>query len=394
MSIKIRNKDVVNFFVVVFIFVSILFPADFYHMKVISFAFSIFFGAYQLMKQFANHKYMWVYLMGIAFPGIIIFQSVFVGSSFGDAFSGGYTAALFLLLILVLEYDIKYEKYLLIALRIIAYATVLIVFLDIIGIINANGCLIRDFLYKYKIALMGKSPAYSSYYKIFFKTSPLLLILLNYSIDKRDYFHIIISIVAMLFGTRANLFIMLLLVLYKLVNLHPRNKNERIIKIIMILMVIFGCIIAGQYIVDIVHRMMNTSGSKMSDAIRAGQIKGIVDVFKRPYQVLFGAGFGNDILYNYNTNQWVKDFEISYFALFAKIGIIWFSIFMIFVLVPIFKVKNKDYVIMYLGYLAICFTNPLLCSSTAFLMYIYMYRLWELEKIERKNLKLYSIKME
>ena len=382
---KLSNRKMVTFFMAAFIIVSVWFPADFYHLKQITFFLTIVFGSYQLAKQFANRRYLWVYMMGIVFPAMIILQSILRGSSFGAAFSGGYTATLFFLLILVMEYDIEYEKYLMFALRVVAYVTVLIVLLDVIGVIDANGDnFIRNFIYQHGIGLMGKSSAYSSYYKIFIKTSPLLILLLNYSIDKRDIFHVIICIVALLFGTRANLFIMLLLLLYKIITLVPKSKNERIIKIAMILSIIFGGGIAGQYIADILYRIMNTAGSVSSDAIRAGQVRGIIEVFERPFQVLFGAGFGNDILFDYGRNTWVSDFEISYFALFAKIGIIWFSVFMVFVLLPIFEIKRKSYIPMYIGYLMICFTNPLLYSSTAFLLYLYVYKIVIEDKEKRK----------
>lgn len=374
---KISNRKIVAAAFSIFVMVCVLFPADFHHLKQISFFVVIVAGMKKLLRGFPQRKYQFVYFMGIIFPVCTIVQSILRGSTPGGAVSGGYTAILFLLLVIIREYDINYEKLIIFALKIIAFATVFIVLLDVVHIIDVNAdTAIRRFMYGYGIGLMGKSPAYSTYYKVFIKTSPLLLILLNYCIDNKKKVMTFITIVAMfLSGTRANLFVMLVFLVFKIFTLNSDKLQGKLGKVFLIFAILIGGVAGIEIIINILYKIMNTTGSIDSDTVRMGQIKGMLEVFDDPVRIIFGAGYGNNILFDYGRNTYVTDFELAYFSLFAKIGLFWFGIFMIFLCVPFFKKIKMDYKVMYLGYLAIAFTNPLLYSSTAFLLYIYMYNM-------------------
>ena len=71
--------------------------------------------------------------------------------------------------------------------------------------------------------------------------------------------------------------------------------------------------------------------------------------------------------------EYTTSSEIAYLDLIRKIGLILFVPFMIFVLKPFkFKIPIHDK-LAYAGYLVVCFTNPLLFSSTAYVLYILLY---------------------
>ena len=90
---------------------------------------------------------------------------------------------------------------------------------DIAHVFDANGNnFIRNSFYRFDMGLMGKSPAYSSYYRIFFKASPLLVLLLDDSITKNKKSWIVIAFAALWFsGTRANVFSALIILFFRYV---------------------------------------------------------------------------------------------------------------------------------------------------------------------------------
>ena len=79
--------------------------------------------------------------------------------------------------------------------------------------------------------------------------------------------------------------------------------------------------------------------------------------------------------YSYGRDAYVSSIEWSYIDLWRQMGFLFFFLFLVFISLPLFYRHEvgsyKKYA--YITYLSIAATNPLLFSSTSYLVYIYMY---------------------
>ena len=163
-------RDFVQIVLFVFFLSCILFPADFYHIKKISFALALLLGMNKIIECIGLPKYRSVLFFAIIFPIGTIVHSLLLGGEIGRVISDGYTGVLFLLLIVICEYNIDYEAMLIKCLKILCYITILLAVLDFAGVSDLNmDTPIRNFIYDHSIGYVGKSFAYAAYYKVFIK---------------------------------------------------------------------------------------------------------------------------------------------------------------------------------------------------------------------------------
>ena len=308
---------------------------------------------------------------GVLFPIILIFQSFFVSHNLGSAISGAYPATLILILPVVRHYDIKYDKYLI---RIVGGSVlliVLIVLIDFIGVVDINSpWFMRKAFYDYGMGIMGKSPMYSFYYKVFLKSSPLIVLLINDSLKKKKIILTALSILAMLFtGTRANVLLCVIFVLYVLAFNYEKKGKEKVLVTFWVVSILIFCF---PLIYEYINEIMSSKGAIASDEIRNGQMRSFIEIFSDPFNLIFGMGLGA-LFFNYGRNAYTTTAEFSYLELMRQIGVPLFVVFMFFVLKPLTANISKQDKIAYICYLIIAFTNPLLFSSTAYLLYIFVY---------------------
>ncbi len=373
-NMKIRKADIMGALIFGFLFICIFFPGDPYNVKLVFFFLACILGIRIFIFQMRKGRYGYVLIMGIFYPIAIASCSFILTGGASEAISGAYPAALLLLVILVREYGIPYEKYMMLLLQVMAAATIMIVVLDFIGLISVNGSsFLRDSFYRYGMGLMGKSPAYAAYYKVFFKASPLLLVLLPYCFEKNKFFMAGVTFVALVFsGTRANIFVAAIIFLFGCFNAWSENKDYYKWKLsfgILILAGLAGCL---PFIFELVLKMMSTAGAVSSDAVRAGQYASFMFVFSDSIKLICGMGFGSEF-YDMGRMAYSAASEISYFDLLRKIGLIWFVPFLFFIIRPFFWKIGIHLKAAYMGYLLAATTNPLLYSSTAYVLYIYLY---------------------
>ena len=368
-------RDFVQITLFVFFLSCILFPADFYHIKKISFVVALLLGWGKIIECIGFPKYRPVLFFAIIFPIGTIIHSMILGSELGRAVSDGYTGILFLLLIVICEYNINYEAMLIKCLKILCYITLLLVILDIAGISDLNvHTPIRKFIYDYGIGYVGKSFAYAAYYKVFIKTSPLLILLLCYSFDNRKWIDVVLSFIALvLSGTRANIFVSFGLLMSMFFLYKTENANQKHIKYIAMGIVILVGVFFIPRVLGVAADMMSTTGSITSDAVRSGQLQGLYDSLEDPVKLMFGVGYGNVLMFDYGRGKDTYEFELSYFCLLMKIGLLWFLSYIVFLIIPFFKKISVSTKVILLGYLVIAYSNPLLYTSTAMIMLIYVY---------------------
>ena len=143
----------------------------------------------------------------------------------------------------------------------------------------------------------------------------------------------------------------------------------RLFFLLLILVIIFTNL---SNIITSIDNIMNFAGSITSDQIRNRQFDSYLLIFSNPINLLFGTGFGSSF-YNLGRNAFAVTAELAYFDLLRQIGLIFFIPFLLFILFPFYVLRDNTIKVSYLGYLLISFTNPLLFSSTGFLVYLYMY---------------------
>lgn len=369
---KVRINHIVLF---LFLAICMFFPGDPYNLKLAALAVLLIINAGDIIEKIGCAQYRVVLYFGFMFPIATMIQSSLLTSNIGAAISGAYSMVILLLLIPIVEQDIDYKRQVLILLKTMAVVTLLIAFADIIGVFNVNGPnFIRNSFYAYGMGLMGKSPAYSSYYRIFFKASPLLVILLDDAISRRDIKWMILSFGALWFsGTRANVFSALIIFFFRYM-VWNTGGITKIKKLLMATAMLAVVVLSFSRIYSGIAGQMNTSGAVASDLVRQGEIQSYLEVFSNPVRLLFGYGFGS-AFYNYGRASLDLTSELSYFEMIRCVGLVFAVPFFGFVLYPIISSAVKpEYKLSYICYLIIAATNPLLFSSTAMVMYIFLYQ--------------------
>lgn len=333
---------------------------------------------FSLDKLFSNttlNKYTFILIFGLLYPVFLaIWSYLFNDSSLYDALSGAYPPIILLLVIVISENKLKYGQLLRYTLIALALFTISLVIFDLLGFISVNGPnAIRDAVYKYDMGIMGKSSSYAVYYKVFMKASPLLLLLIVYGFENKIVSIPIISYIALvLSGTRANIFVATLLFLFCLFVFYDKDNTNLKLKIGLPLITLFLLAISISSLIAIVRNMMSAAGSINSDLVRQSQLSSFINLFKHPRHLLFGMGFGSEF-FDEGRMEYRSSSEISYLDLLRKIGLIGFIPFLWFILKPFSFNISISKKVMYICYLLICLTNPLLFSSTAYLLYVYLY---------------------
>lgn len=373
MTVSIGKNIIYKILISAFMFICIFFPGDPYHLKIPFFIMSCLFGYNAFLHDIFTHKNSYLYIMGICFSLAIMISSIMTGGNIYESVAGAYPATLILLVPVIEYYEIPYKKYMITLLTMLAVLTCTIVFFDIIGFIDLNSGVLREFIYNFDMGLMGKSTAFAAYYKLFFKASPLLLFLIPYAFESKKFWLVVITVLALFFsGTRANIFVATCLCFFGCINIWDGNKSKFKRNLIIAIFSIMILLATLPFLMYQYQTLMGTTGSIASDSIRMGQLHSFLTHFSELDNLLLGDGFGT-LFYDGGRNKMTFSSEISYFDLLRKIGLMWFIPFMVFVLKPFKRNLSLHVKLTYLGYLLVATTNPLLFSSTAYILYIYLY---------------------
>lgn len=366
----INSKRLVTIFITLLLVICVFFPGDTLNLNVVFWGGACIFGLNAFVASIKKGKYSYIILMGTFYPLLLMVWSSIITGKISASISEAYCPVYILLVVLIGYYEIDYEKILIIMLKLLAILTVSILLFDFVGLIDVNSGFINSFVYKYDMGIMGKSPMYANYYKIFFKASPLLVLLFPYCMKRKQFFMVGMAFFALVIsGTRANMLVGAILLLMGIISIWRENKKNQII-IIGVILLLFLAIFPQ--IIVMLEDIMNATGSVSSDTVRIGQVRSFFDVLSNPQNLILGQGFGSEF-WDAGRMMYTSSSEISYLDLLRKIGLIWFIPFAYFILKP-FKFKIDIYIkLTYCGYLMIALTNPLLFSTTAFVMYIYLY---------------------
>ena len=369
----IKSK-VVNILLFLFLFFCIYFPVDRFQIVPISFLLICFIERKTLFKIFTSPKYRPILFFAFFLPIAIILHSTLMSQDPVTSLRASYTPVLVMLVIPIYEKNYKFRDYLYYLLMGLACITVLLVFADKLGVFDVNGSnIIRTFVYDTDMGVMGKSSEYAFYYKVFFKTSPLFVILLYESLRRQEFVVTLLSVLGLLFsGTRANVLIAIALVIVFIFKQQGTSKMSMIIKCLLIFIFALIVVFGGSLIFEKVKSMMNSQGATYSDNIRIGTLESYKHLFSHGKNFILGTGMGSEF-YNLGRSAFETTAEMSFIELVRQIGIIYTTLFLFGILYPLKGHYSILIKLTFIGYLLIAATNPLLYSTTASIVYIYMY---------------------
>lgn len=374
MNFRITKASINNFLVKVFVIICVIFPDDIFSLKKIIFIALILLNFCLILTHIKDNKF--ISFIGFYFPCLLICYSLILGTDFLTAFSRTFCCFMFLLIPIIKKYKINYQRMFLNSIYSIVFLTLFFFLGDILGVFNINSSFpLKDFFINSDVCILGKSVTYPLYYKVYFKTSPLVVFLLFYSLNRGKLITLILSFTTLLLsGTRANLYISLLaFIIYFFIYFKNTVYNIQIFKIIAFIVLIFLIVFNFNNIFEFLYNSIFVKG-ELSNMVRIGHLEGLIDLYKiHPEYLILGMGMGASF-YSYSLNRYTSSIELPYIDLYRQMGLIFFLIFLAFILYPIKLLKKeKEITYAYIAYLLIAATNPLLFSSTAFLVYVYVY---------------------
>lgn len=358
----------------VFVTINVLFPGDIFNLKKIMFFIILLLNIRTLLLGMMKRENRFIVFFGFIFPILLIIYSTLLTGSLWVSFTRSFAAFLFLAMIIIRESNMNIEKIVLNAVKLIAILTIGLVLLDMLHLININApSWIREMMYGLDMGLMGKSPTYPLYYKVFFKTSPLVVFLLFRSFYKDNLIWVVMAIMTLIVsGTRANAFFTLFFI--GLFYLFYGAKKYKKAKYLFIFMGISLGIVFFSVFLNVIIGVVVDRGI-VSDTVRAGHIRGLIELFnQKPWILIFGSGMGS-FFYSYGANAMVSSIEWSLLDQWRQMGVGFFGLYLIFTLLPVFKKHIDPYKrFAYFTYLCIAATNPLLFSSTFYMVAYIMYQ--------------------
>lgn len=367
-NLFIKKSFINQIMVYLLICYCILFPADKINIKEIILILTIGL-CYLSVNKLRIQKYIFFY--GIIWPILLIIYAIIRGVPLGSAMSYGYVWVFILLLPIIWRIRIDIKPPFIISTYIVALIIDFIMLCDIFGIISIFLNPVGNFFVNIReIPNLGKGTLATFGYSIFYKSSPLILVTYGYFIYKKKYICSLPLIIALLgSGTRANF----LMAIFISVAIPILCIKKPVYKIIIVLLIVA----VGMYLAPImVNKMiaLNALKHSRSESIKLADAKVIFFLLKKNiFNFLFGTGVGSSFLSP--RGKMMTTFELSYIDFLRQTGITGMFIFIFIIIKPIKKlwIEKRWLLVCFLSYLAVAFTNPLLITSTSFMLYLLVY---------------------
>lgn len=363
-----------------FTFFAILMPADNLNIKIFIFSLLLVLNIKTIVFFLIDRKHLYYMFFTVIFP-LLLFMISITRVPMGDVLAGVYIFSYIWLLPVILKYQIDYLKYILGALLIIALIICLSALLDKIGIMSISSNPLLVYLNTAQEAQISVSSNAIFTYVIFLNGSPLILILLLYSLFNNKIIWGIVAFMALLLsGTRANIYEALAIVAIYFIFF----VKNRVLKTIFIISIIY---ISYRYSGVFLARVELMNDAKLSgDAIRDSNYHSIIQSMNQnPMSYFLGNGIGSQYFSPARLGL-ISTSELSYFEFLRQNGLIGLSIFLVFILrpiIPIFKDRKTRWICLaYIGYLILAYTDPFLFTATGFVIYLLVYFLYERSKDE------------
>ena len=363
------DKKICKIIIFLAVLFCVFFPHDALRIKLLFIILAMTVAVLLCSKEFGKAKYRLLIYFTFILPVLLMIVSTIMTFNPFLVFQRSYFMFMPLLVFPIIKFKIDFKKLFSWTIFLLAIFSVGNVLLDILGILDIYSNPVLMYFHNANEAMIGKGqPEFTLYFLLFFKASPLLLLAALYFFDKKKYIKAIICVIALLLsGTRANIF-MTVIILY-VYFFFKANKSRKVI--IALLTAVF-ITIAGMFIFDFIYNSFVMR--EAHDAVRDGHLESILRIFsENPIAIFFGTGLGSEF-FTTGTNSIQSVVELSYWDLWRQIGLFGLLGFMFFLFYPLIKMRKKYWLFWgSVGYLVIAYTNPLLFSTTAYILYILIY---------------------
>ena len=365
------RRSIGVFLLILFVFYCAAFPANVFNLKVIIFLLLLIIGFPELIICCSKREFGIILIFIFCYLFITVTESLVIGNgSVKEVLSFSWVWLMLLIVPISIQWNVDYTRVFLNATLYIAIVLDLIFLLDITGAVNMFDNPLSRILYETNDLKLGKGELSTFGYFIFYKTTPLLVVSLSYFSYKKNIFLSLLLFVALCAsGTRANLLIGVCVLLFGFC--FNKCKNRLLVGgvlLISVILILYVC-----FYDDFMER--SRMKAEISDNIKYSDIFDITNMMLNDkFKTIFGFGIGS--YFNSTARGAVNIVEVSYFDYLRQVGIVCFMFFLMFLIFPVIKIIRKQIwwlLFGYLGYLLIAATNPLLVSSTSFLVYILVY---------------------
>ncbi len=373
---------------IVFLFNAIFFPADPFELKILSFCLLLLLNLKTIFS-IKNRFDAIIIFLGFVIPSFAIFVSCIQTGEIIANIRQGYVGYILLLLPVIKHYNFNYEKIFMLIMMGLAVLTIYMGTMHVLSIVYIRDNPFFTLFTETDCAMIGVGPALFKVV-VFMKTSPIFVICVAYSLYQRKFGQAIIYLIALVFsGTRANLLVGLTVFIIGTILIQDKQNLKRIMFAFLVILVLL--IIDGR----IVKEIMSLFSEKSSgDDVRSGTLSSILTGWAyNPLSIICGTGFSSSF-FNQGLGESSIIVELSYWNLLRQVGILNFIFIISAFLYPAVKlfddgvkernILNKLVLILGLfGYMIIAYTNPLLYSSTGYVMLLFIYSV--LMEKNRKN---------
>lgn len=370
--------------IAVFVFCAVLFPQDLANIKILSLGLLLIFAVWYVFSEKKSNLDLVIVIFGLGVTSVNIALSVIVTQDIYGSISIGYPGYVLLVWFIIKRYGTFFKRIFFAALKLICLMIVLFAALDLTNVLLLTANPIAIWFHNSGNAMIGYGTSITGII-LFFKTTPLLLLLQNDYLKNGKYFRgFVVCIAMILSGTRANMLVSVFLIFAHFIFAEKNKNAKRIFCIIAVVVVL----LVARRVFALVKELFDAKSG--GDDVRSGHLRGILAFWKQnPISLFFGAGFSSEF-FSYGTNSYLSNVELSYWNLCRQVGFIMFIILMAMYLYPLarllkYKKKYLSEIFAYAGFLIIAYTNPFLYSTTGMIILLYMYYLFGSELQEREE---------
>lgn len=373
-NISSKKHFLLNIVLLAFLVICIIFPKDPYKLKVPLLLLFLVLSLVCFLNNINRNVYIPIFAFVTIFPLLCFVQSLSNGVEIVTIFRNIYLPFMILITIPVVALNLKFNAFFIFLLKVLAILTVGVVVLDVAGISPINGGFAQSSFESLGIGGIIKIPTFITSYKVFLFACPLLIFLLDNQLRRRHYIWSIITVIALILtGTRANWLGLAIYSLYFVFFGRYIDGRRVFSKLFKITVLVLLGILTISIIPIVIKNVINNSFSVSSDSIKLAQIEWFLNEFEDLKILVFGKGFGTAV-YDPMRNKVVYEVEMSSFYFLYQVGFLPFVIFLFFIAYPIIsRWLPSNIKIAYLCFMISALTNPILTSSTAYIVYLFLY---------------------
>lgn len=316
----------------------------------------------------------------ISMPFISLAFSLIYNESMDFGVAASYIRAFMFVILIIPVLDLNFNLYGFLIKSSIAIAIITLAIFAVYTVFASYENLVYDFfVVKHDTAKIAVRNFFGvEFTMIFYHSAPLLIFPFTYFLHQLFYSNLRLKAIILcgvygfcliISGTRANILCLFMIItIYVLVYIYMKISKTSAVALLTVI-----AIISFQFLTN---NQVDKGGA--SDKIKSGHLASYIGHFsEHPKYLLTGQGIGTSF-YTSGFGKEVYMTELTYFELVRVFGVPLVVMFLGILFIPFLKIlrpvglsfNDFQFYLPYLGYLFIAGTNPLLISSTGFLVIV------------------------